>query len=92
MNFIKNLAAIYIVVILILNPIFNYIIKNKIDNVYSTDRWELLENNIEGGWSYWRDKKNPDLCFIQRDTFRFIGLSAFANDAVSYVPCDKIVK
>ncbi len=68
--------------------IANLFIRHQVNNQVSMERWEVIETNIEGSWTYWRDKKNPELCFINLTAVTiFPPISA---SSVSYVPCDKL--
>ena len=85
----KTFAAFIIILGFIGGLIGNYFMSRERDNMESTLRWELLETDIEGDWSYWRDNSNPELCFAENTTVSFwpsVGIGG-----VTYVPCDKIL-
>ena len=87
--FIKILASWFIVLYIVIGMVLWIVSKIFFDPYVSNDRWELIEKT-ESGWSYWRDKKHPEICTLWKSDIIVFGLSLSVTETASYIPCDKL--
>ena len=87
---IKILASLFIIVTVIFGVVFNFVNRKNVPQ--SNYDWLLIEYKEETGWSYWQDRKNPEICTLYRSTEVFFLITMTSHESMSYVPCDKIQK
>jgi len=86
----KDFLIIFFIISLITLSIIGLFNPIEVKLANSGERFKIVETNIEWGWTYYKDIKFENVCFISRKQEGFFAIFPIISNQVSYVPCDQL--